>query len=304
MASPLSIVVSENRTGAPAARALQEELLAALSSRPGVELAVVPHVYDLQADSAALAQLREAPGDILFLGWLSPRAAFWVLQTHAISGRMGRTSQIATQDGEENPSQPVPGEGEDGRTLWCFDLRQGSRAAAYLAEIDRLLRETGRLPLDAPAPGLEKQPIRRFADAATPRWYPVIDFSRCVNCQECINFCLFGVYGLDAEGRVFVESPDNCRDGCPACARVCGQAAILFPQHHAPAIAGSDSRPEADGPAVSDLTRLPILQDWAPAEPEAARPSPDLPSRAAPPTPSPSSDALDRLVDDVDGMEL
>lgn len=302
MASPLSIVVSENRTGDPAARALQEELLAALSSRPDVELAVVPHLYDLQADSAALAQLREAPGDILFLGWLFPRAAFWVLRTHAISGRMGRTSPITTKDGEENPSQPVPGEGEDGRTLWCFDLRQSSGAAAYLAEIDRILQETGRLPLDAPAPGLEKQPIRRFADVATPRWYPVIDFSRCVNCQECINFCLFGVYGLDAEGCVFVESPDNCRDGCPACARVCGQAAILFPHHHSPAIAGSDSHLEADGPTVSDPTRLPILQDWAPAASKAPRRSPDSPPSAEPSTPS--SDALDRLVDDVDEMEL
>ncbi|MEX2185814.1 MAG: ferredoxin family protein, partial [Pirellulales bacterium] len=34
-----------------------------------------------------------------------------------------------------------------------------------------------------------------IADPAARRWYPVIDYSRCTNCMECIDFCLFGVYG-------------------------------------------------------------------------------------------------------------
>jgi NAD-dependent dihydropyrimidine dehydrogenase PreA subunit len=71
------------------------------------------------------------------------------------------------------------------------------------------------------------------------RWYPVIDYSRCTNCMECIDFCLFGVYGLDDHERILVEQQDNCKKGCPACSRVCPANAIIFPEHKTPAIAGA-----------------------------------------------------------------
>ena len=57
--------------------------------------------------------------------------------------------------------------------------------------------------------------------------------------MECIDFCLFGVYGIDQTDTILVEQADNCRKGCPACSRVCPENAILFPQHKTPAIAGS-----------------------------------------------------------------
>ncbi len=72
------------------------------------------------------------------------------------------------------------------------------------------------------------------------RWYPVIDYSRCTNCMECIDFCLFGVYGVDHSERILVEQQDNCKKGCPACSRVCPENAIIFPGHKTPGIAGSD----------------------------------------------------------------
>ncbi|MBM4163127.1 MAG: hypothetical protein FJ222_01595 [Lentisphaerae bacterium] len=61
-------------------------------------------------------------------------------------------------------------------------------------------------------------------------WFPVIDYARCVNCRQCLEFCLFGVYETDADGRVAVRHPDHCKNNCPACARLCPQAAILFPK--------------------------------------------------------------------------
>ena len=85
------------------------------------------------------------------------------------------------------------------------------------------------------------------------RWYPVIDFSRCTNCMECIDFCLFGVYGVDALETIIVEQADNCRKGCPACSRVCPQNAIIFPQHKTPAIAGA---PIDSGGLKIDLSKL------------------------------------------------
>jgi len=77
-----------------------------------------------------------------------------------------------------------------------------------------------------------------FSEAIEPRWYPIVDKERCINCFECLNFCLFGVYGVDRDERLFTEQPDACRDGCPACARVCPTGAIMFAKHLDPQING------------------------------------------------------------------
>jgi Pyruvate/2-oxoacid:ferredoxin oxidoreductase delta subunit len=65
--------------------------------------------------------------------------------------------------------------------------------------------------------------------SVTERWYPVVDESRCTNCQHCLQFCISGVYDTDETGRVRVVVPDNCKPGCPACARICPNSAIMFP---------------------------------------------------------------------------
>ncbi len=62
-------------------------------------------------------------------------------------------------------------------------------------------------------------------------WFPVIDYDRCGNCQQCVGFCLFGVFGMGVDGRVEVQKPENCKTGCPACSRVCPNVAIMFPKY-------------------------------------------------------------------------
>ncbi len=62
-------------------------------------------------------------------------------------------------------------------------------------------------------------------------WFPVIDYDRCVNCKQCMNFCLFGTYGLSADGQVEVQKPSGCKTNCPACARMCPRQAIIFPKY-------------------------------------------------------------------------
>ena len=69
-------------------------------------------------------------------------------------------------------------------------------------------------------------------------WFPVIDFDRCTNCMQCLSFCLFGVYGADGEGHIQVQNQDNCKTNCPACSRVCPEAAIMFPKYKAGPING------------------------------------------------------------------
>jgi len=71
-------------------------------------------------------------------------------------------------------------------------------------------------------------------------WFPVIDRDRCRNCKLCFNFCLFGVYSIDDQDKVRVSGPDNCKNNCPACARVCPARAIIFPKFDQPPINGEE----------------------------------------------------------------
>ena len=71
-------------------------------------------------------------------------------------------------------------------------------------------------------------------------WFPVIDYDRCVDCKQCLNFCLFGVYGNDESGKVMVSNPAGCKTNCPACARVCPQAAIIFAKYDKSPINGNE----------------------------------------------------------------
>ena len=94
-------------------------------------------------------------------------------------------------------------------------------------------------------------PTESNGDSAPPpekitrRWYPVIDYSRCTNCMECIDFCLFGVYGHEESGGVRVALPRNCKDNCPACARICPAVAIVFPKSEEEPVNGAEVTPES-----------------------------------------------------------
>jgi NAD-dependent dihydropyrimidine dehydrogenase PreA subunit len=66
-------------------------------------------------------------------------------------------------------------------------------------------------------------------------WFPVIDYSRCTNCMQCLSFCLFDVYGVSPDRKIQVQNQSNCKTDCPACSRVCPEVAIMFPKYrHGP----------------------------------------------------------------------
>ena len=69
-------------------------------------------------------------------------------------------------------------------------------------------------------------------------WFPVIDYDRCTNCMQCLSFCLFGVYGVDKNQNLEVQNQDSCKTNCPACSRVCPEAAIMFPKYKSGPING------------------------------------------------------------------
>jgi Pyruvate/2-oxoacid:ferredoxin oxidoreductase delta subunit len=71
-------------------------------------------------------------------------------------------------------------------------------------------------------------------------WFPVIDYSRCTNCMQCLSFCLFDVYGVSADSKIQVQNQSNCKTDCPACSRVCPEVAIMFPKYRHGPINGED----------------------------------------------------------------
>jgi NAD-dependent dihydropyrimidine dehydrogenase PreA subunit len=104
-----------------------------------------------------------------------------------------------------------------------FQDIEGLAPAAVLERVEAL-REAAR----APRPGSWKP------------WFPVIDYSRCTNCMQCLSFCLFDVYGATREGKIQVRNQDNCKTDCPACSRVCPEVAILFPKYRQGPINGDE----------------------------------------------------------------
>lgn len=75
------------------------------------------------------------------------------------------------------------------------------------------------------------------SEAGTDAWYPALDKERCSDCGKCHDFCLFGVYTIEA-GVVKVKQPRSCKNNCPACARMCPNKAIIFPKYEKSPING------------------------------------------------------------------
>lgn len=127
-------------------------------------------------------------------------------------GRQAGEGEVCVGDFEETPSLA----GTE-----CLDLRDGASLSGIAEELDRVRGEKNAAPSGQWKP-----------------WFPVIDYDRCTNCMQCLSFCLFGVYGVDSDRRLQVQNQDNCKTNCPACSRVCPEAAILFPKYKAGPING------------------------------------------------------------------
>jgi ferredoxin len=260
----LTVVVSQAQGKNPAKRALEEAIVAALILEPGLDVSVVPYLYDLGPDHTGRLFLESVAGDMVVLSWMYPRAAFWLLDRDGIKGHYGESllKPPAADEDEDEEEEPEPSKGigsveVSDRHIYCLDLRDFNNHEPYLGEIRRIALECDQRREAKLAQAAQSHPVvvqlgqyeRAKEPAAFPadklleqpgrRWYPVIDYSRCTNCMECLDFCLFGVYGVDGLDRIRVENQDNCKRGCPACSRVCPEHAIMFPDYKTPAIAGA-----------------------------------------------------------------
>jgi Pyruvate/2-oxoacid:ferredoxin oxidoreductase delta subunit len=328
----VTVVLSQAQGKHPAKRALEESVVAALLMEPGLDVSVIPHLYDLHGEHTGRLFLESVTGDLVVLSWLYPRAAFWVLDRDGIKGRWGETQLRPAEEDEDEDGTPEPPKGIGAlnvpdRTIFCLDLRNRSHHEPFVEEIRRIAAEcrarqqAGQPPqlvqLGIGRPSAEPQAFHseQLLQAPGRRWYPVIDYSRCTNCMECIDFCLFGVYGVDEHARIHVENQDNCKKGCPACSRVCPEQAIMFPDYKTPAIAGApvgavaglkidlsrlfggDSK-DALSQAVEERDRE-LVNDGR----QAVGATVGIPKRQADKEAKPKDD-LDNLMDALDALEL
>src|SRR6476469_3740385 len=100
--SRLTVVLSQAQGKHPAKRALEESIAAALILEPGLDVSIVPHLYDLDAQHTGRLFLESVSGDMVVLSWLYPRAAFWLLDRDGIQGRFGETQIKPPADDEDD----------------------------------------------------------------------------------------------------------------------------------------------------------------------------------------------------------
>ena len=200
-----TFVLSRSPRGEADRREFEDGVRDALVERGGSVL-VIPHLYYITAEHPGAGRLAELDGPTVVAGWLHPRAARWTLQAVAGDG----LPDLVFCDLEQ----------------FCCPGKGTEKLLTHMAELGGGMAEG-------------EGSVREVADAVEERWYPVVDYSRCSACGQCMEFCLFGVYSR-MEDCVVASSPDNCKPGCPACARVCPEGAIMFPHYEDdPAIAGA-----------------------------------------------------------------
>lgn len=282
MSASLTIVVSQGQSRNPEKRSLERAVAEAAAGIDGANVLLIGHLYDLKPAGETATQLKQIQGDLIVVSWLFERATHWVLDRLGIRGQIGEVELVREDDEDEDEELSADDEDQErvvdavprpDRKIYSLDFRVSNSADEFLAEIRRiagmarmahpandtaLAVEGGALERtaqtdDRPSYNPAELPLVQIDEHPGRRWYPVIDFSRCTNCMECIDFCLFGVYGVDDAETILVEQPDNCRKGCPACSRVCPANAIMFPQHKTPAIAGAEA--DAGGFKI-DLSKL------------------------------------------------
>ena len=280
----LTVIISQQQGKNPAKRQLEEELAMTLMMDSEVEVSIVPNLYDLTPDHSGTLFLRSLRSDVIILSWLYPRATQWILDRNGIKGREGTVLLTSDQEDDDETEEREVNEESIGavdvpdRLIYCIDLKASTEPQEFLEEIRRISSETSQQTVDLMSwiqGDPRQEQLERYlnpkalieggnngtvaaadeehGEKVRRRWYPVIDYSRCTNCMECIDFCLFGVYGVDVLDRILVENQDSCKKGCPACSRVCPENAIVFPQHKTPGIAGADG--EVAGLKI-DLSKL------------------------------------------------
>jgi NAD-dependent dihydropyrimidine dehydrogenase PreA subunit len=147
-----TVVISQSQGKNPQKRQLEEEIAARLIMEPGIDVSLVPHLYDMHADHTGLLFLRGVSGPLIVLGWLYPRGIRWTLDRQGVKGQEGLTLLVSDDDADDDEPEPNPeavgARDVPNRRLYCIDLRVSSKADDYVEEVRRIAKENAVQTVD------------------------------------------------------------------------------------------------------------------------------------------------------------
>ena len=284
------VIISSSHTDSD--REPIEDSLARLCSESGLGVLVVPHLYHLPENDPIWDTLSSLAGHVVLMTWLHPRPAEWLFRKH------WNGEQLTVLNLADYPTAE--------EAFRCIGTSVPIRPLSFGTSVPKHPRSRPSLPLLNTKHSTLNPPLR---------WYPIVDRSRCSNCRNCLQFCLFGVYDTDENGAVTVAKPDSCKHGCPACSRICPSGAIMFPLYEqSAAIAGAPglymspdaaarrmyyARTKLTCPVCGNTEGSPIETPGADICRECGRPMSNASDEPSGPSPR---DEIDQLIDDLDGL--
>ena len=150
MPKRIAVVVSQSQSKNPARRKLEEDIVAELIVEPGVDVTIVPNLYDLAAGGTGMLALKGISGNMIVCGWMFERAGHWILDRNGIHGHVGPV-MLRNEDEEDDESSE---EGDDEekhrviddreiphRKIYVLDLRISNKAKVFVEEIKRIQSE-------------------------------------------------------------------------------------------------------------------------------------------------------------------
>lgn len=153
MAKRLSVVVSQSPSKNPAKRKLEEDIVAGLLFENGIDVTIVPNLYDIKPDSTGMLALKQINGNVVVISWLFERAAHWVLDRNDINGHVGQVL-LQNQDDEDDDEEVVEEEESlddkervidsrqiPNRKIYCLDLKTTNQANEFIDEVKRIHAE-------------------------------------------------------------------------------------------------------------------------------------------------------------------
>jgi len=277
----MQFTVIISRSQADPGREPIEDSLARLCSESGLSVLLVPQLYHVPEDDPIWDTFSSLTGHVILITWLYPRPAEWLFRKH------WNGEQLTVLNLADYPT-----------------TEEAFRCIGTEVPIHPRLR-----------PSLPLLNTQHSTLDPSLRWYPVVDRSRCSNCRNCLQFCLFGVYDTDQSGAVTVTKPDNCKHGCPACSRICPSGAIMFPLYgQSAAIAGAPGLYMSQDAAARRMfyarTKLACPVCGSTQESRIETPGADICGECGRPVAGPSAepggsrlrDEIDQLIDDLDGL--
>ena len=153
MAKRISVVISQSPSKNPVKRKLEEDILAALLFETGIDVTVVPNLYDIKPDSTSMLALQSIGGNMIVVSWLFERAAHWVLDRAGIAGHVGQVLMTSDDEDEDELEEDADDDSAEAkqvvnatrtlpnRKIYCLDFKSSTNSDEFVAEIKRIQQE-------------------------------------------------------------------------------------------------------------------------------------------------------------------